>query len=96
MVKKGNDNFFDDEIYVADMLIEALKCAVMMNQEDMIIRIMEDDKLYGILKKIYLQETDETSMKLSLQTLRKIKVKELQGKKKELSSIIHAKKGNRK
>lgn len=95
-LKKETEFFCDDEIYIIGMFIEALKCAVMMNQEDMIVRILEDNKLYGILKKLYLQETDETSIKLYSQTLRKIKAKELQGKKKELSSILHAKKNNRK
>ncbi|SHK98615.1 hypothetical protein SAMN02745136_03806 [Anaerocolumna jejuensis DSM 15929] len=95
-LKKETELFCDDETYIADMFIEVSKCAVIMNQEGMIARIMEDEKLYYILKKLYLQETDETSIKLYSQTLRKIKVNELQGKKKELSSILRARKSDRK
>ena len=63
-----------------------------MNQYNMLSRVIADEELFGILKKIYAQAEHEQSIRLYLGALRHIKDESLEARKKELRKVLNARK----
>ncbi len=91
-LKKQRELFADDPEYVRKVFYAAIDMASMLNQSAMISCILAEDELFGILKEIYSQIDDVTSVRLYLRALRQIKDEKLESRKKELRTILNAKK----
>ena len=91
-LKKQEELFPDELEYVGEIFYAAINVVSMMNQYHMLSCVIADDKLFEILKKIYSQENDAESVRLSLSALRHIKDESLDVKKKELRKILNTKK----
>ncbi len=89
---KQKEIFADDPEYVGKVFYAAIDMVSMMNQYDMLSRIIADDELFGILREIYSRQDDEKSIRLYLSALRHIKDESLDARKKELRKILNAKK----
>ncbi len=84
--------FAEDKAFVEALIRETIYQATIMNQCDMLACIMAEDELYQVMKDIYSNEDNMSSVKLVLGSLRQIKEEALEGKKKELSKILNEKK----
>lgn len=84
--------FAEDEEFIKELICATIYQITIMNQWDMIACIMADDELYPIMKDIYSEKNDISSIKLVLASLRRIKEEALESKKKELRKILNERK----
>ena len=84
--------FQADEQYWNELVHETVEYISILNQYNMLARIIADEQLYNILKEQYAKEDDRRSGQLSLSGLRQIKDEALECKKKELRRILNARK----
>lgn len=92
-LKKDKEIFKDDKKYTDGLVKAAVENAVCyMNQSNMLSCIMADDELYSIMKDLYMQADRTDSIKLYLGSLRQISDQALESRKKELRSILNARK----
>lgn len=89
---KEKELFAEDEAYVKDLLYAAVNMAAIINQHNMLARLIADEELFPILKDIYAGVDSTKSVSLYLGALRKIQDEELEPRKKELRKILNAQK----
>lgn len=77
---------------MAEVFYAAINMVSMMNQYNMLARVIADEELFGILKEIYSQVDNMTSVRLYLGALRHISDQSLEARKKELRKILSGKK----
>ena len=77
---------------MAVVFYAAINMVSMMNQYKMLARVIADEELFGILKEIYSQVDNMTSVRLYLGALRHISDQSLEARKKELRKILSGKK----
>ena len=92
-LKREKELFKDDKAYIDELVRAAVENAVCyLNQSNMLSCIMSDDELYSIMKDLYMQVDSTDSIKLYLGSLRQISDQALESRKKELRSILNARK----
>lgn len=84
--------FAEDPEYLGAVFHAAINMVSTMNQYNMLSRVIADEELFGILKKIYAQAEHEQSIRLYLGALRHIKDESLEARKKELRKVLNARK----
>ncbi len=89
---KQRELFADTPEYAAEIFYAAINVVSMMNQYDMLSRVIADDELFGILKEIYSQAGNAKSIRLYLSALRHISDERLEPRKKELRKTLNARK----
>ncbi len=89
---KQRELFAEEPEYVAEVFYAAINMVSMMNQYNMLARVIADEELFGILKEIYSQVDNMTSVRLYLGALRHISDQSLEARKKELRKILSGKK----
>ncbi|MCI9666885.1 MAG: hypothetical protein HFF13_06470 [Angelakisella sp.] len=91
-LRKQRELFADTPEYVGEIFYGAIDVVSMMNQYNMLSCVIANEELFGILKEIYAQVDDTTSIRLYLSALRHISDEALEPRKKELRKILNAKK----
>lgn len=91
-LKKQKELFSEEEGYLRELIRAVIECVGMMNQSSMLAAVMADEELYRCLKELYQNEESAESVRLSLCALRQIREKALEGKKKELRTILNERK----
>lgn len=92
-LKKEKELFKNDKAYIDELFKVSLENAIRyLNQPNMLSCIMSDDELYDIMKGIYMQADSVDSIKLYLKALRQITDETLEARKKEVRSLLNARK----